>query len=305
LREYSPGRFEELLLWPAGTSSNDVSGLYVTPDASAGPLPTTSAGSTEVARVRGETATVIALRSATPAAAVVWEVAPGMRAMLTSGGITLNGIAPASSTTTRPPVLDPEVASRLLALARQISPVSDATWSLELRTGRNQPGKGFKPITPLVLGAPHGSTEINVYEPGFTAIESLDVPGFASGTFSLGRTAAEGPALRPPAGSGTVGVRGTRGAFDLDGPGVTPHQLSWPEHGAVYTLTYADGPTHQQAIAVADALSFPSPAQWHTLLFPATLRTDLVPVPHDLFDRILYGEAQSSVGSNPVPPTTG
>ncbi len=56
---------------------------------------------------------------------------------------------------------------------------------------------------------------------------------------------------------------------------------------------------------MADALSFPTAAQWPALLFPTTLRTDLVPMPHDLFDPLLLGRAQSSVSSNPAPPTTG
>ena len=200
-------------------------------------------------------------------------------------------------------MLDRALAARLLAVANRIVPVSDEAWANALRYGRDSAATGFHPITPLVLAAPHGSTEINVYEPGFFALESLDVPGFAPGTFSLTYQSA-GPAALNLKGLATVRILGKKGAFVEDVAGQSPHQLSWAEPGVLVTLSYPDGPTHGQAIAVANSLTVVTPARWQALLFPVTLRTDLVPVPHDLFDRMLHGGVQTSTNSSSVTSTT-
>ena len=77
---YSPGRWESIYLLPAGTPvGTGPYTLLVAPDAAAHLSLPTSPGSTESARVRGAPATVIAITSDRPVAAVVWEIGAGSR----------------------------------------------------------------------------------------------------------------------------------------------------------------------------------------------------------------------------------
>ena len=295
LKAYSPGRWEELLVFPAGTPRGEGPyALLITPDASAGKvsLPTTP-HSTETATVNGKPATVIALQSPTPAAAILWEIAPGLKAMLATDGPIGGGISEDYRTgatwTTPPPRIDSALANRLLATADRIGSVDDATWFSRLRSG------GISRPTPLaapLVPAPsRGHAELDGVEPPFFMSEHLDVPGFRPGTVTIAFSA-YGPVDLKGKGLHPVSVRGTQGIF-ADSPIVAhrpqTHGLTWFERGLRVTIAYEGGATRRQVIDLADSLVVATAAQWRSLVEPSTLRLDLDPMPKNLFTNFAEG----------------
>jgi hypothetical protein len=290
LRTYSPGREEELWLSPSGSSPNLPYGLVITPDGSAGPLPPRSSASAEVGTVRGQPATALALSSDTPAAVVVWEIAPGMKALLGSQTIgSYSPSSPASSTTaTTEPVLDRALAAKLFAIADRIGPVDDATWWHALQSGYPS-GRGFDFLAPLVLEPPDGTTEVSWTNPGLGFTAALDVHGHHLSLTTLSANASnQGSAARDRR------VHGVPAGFNPDERGNGVEDLSWHEHGEDVTLTFGPGLSESEALAIANSLVVPSESQWHALLEPAFLRTDLVPMPTDVFGRIFSVPQQGS-----------
>ena len=114
----------------------------------------------------------------------------------------------------------------------------------------------------------------------------LDVPGRPPGTYRLtgGPLGGEDPALSETSDVlDHVAVRGTTGqvsSYPRYAATTIPYveSLVWVEDGTRYTLDFTSNSTDVGAAEVADRLGVLSPDQWHEMLFPAILRTDLVPM---------------------------
>jgi hypothetical protein len=318
---YSPGRYVFLAIvtddatYPAGGvgagSSKDRGGdlrIMVTDvpldemRSSLGP----DVGPAEPSSVNGHPAEIFGPDPSGPALSgtVVWQVAPHVEAML-----TLNGSA--SSTFTGPAAA--HVAAGLVEL-------DDAAWSALLDP---------PPVTTwLGLTGRAGRGEIAEYSPGVAGgknlRQALDTPGWDRGTFLLSEEAIEGPIdlwqtpgsvdgdTQAPdaAGGDQVPVRGTVGRIRaVEGLAQkTPYtdSLLWTENGVLYELDFTAAASPADAVEVAGRLRPLSATEWQALLFPSTLRTDLVPM---LLTTTKVDGDPGGTGSAPTssdgPPTTG
>jgi hypothetical protein len=229
------------------------------------------------------------------AGSLVWQPVPGVVAEL--------NVVVASSTGSVPP----EVLAQLVAVG--LVEVDEATWEHLIDPEPDAPRLG--------LTGRSGVGEISGYGFGGSVAQVLDTPGFAPGTFQLTASGSPGPdtfdAVDDP---DHVDVRGTSGllgdapAYMANAYGST-RSLSWVEDGSLYRLDFPDAITPDHAVKVADRLTTLMPGEWHALLFPTTLRTDLVPMPQfgPAVDPPPEGPSGStilSVPSSPTsPPTTG
>jgi len=290
IENYSPGRqLTEYLQPPAGSS--DPGGAQLT-------LTVTEASLSDVAHESGHwTGAEPITLNGQPAvsypaipggpqmtASVVWHADDHVVAEL----VVLN-----PDQSGQPPHLADQLAAGLVEL-------DDQAWA-----GLLEPqGVNRRNVALAVLGN-DGHTEISYYAPtdasggGGGLGEVLDVPGYAPGTFTLVtffvRITPSTPSSEPPGLVGTTPatsgggpdsmiVRGSSAVVlappaDVEVPDDFQSQLIWNEDGMQYRLEFKHAVSPQDAAKVADRLSRPSMADWQALLFPSTLRTDLVPMP--------------------------
>jgi hypothetical protein len=198
-----------------------------------------------------------------PTATVAWQPAPHVVAELTMGD--LNGTEAARRAAT--------------LLASTLVELDDATWWNLLNPSPAASWSG--------LAAPDGVGELAVLNTGSQAVQVLDTPKWAPGTFMLTTTLGDpNPDNFNGTGPEDLDVRGTRGVItdtpsylrSAHGPSYT-RRLSWVQDRALYSLDFTAAASPADAVKVADRLSILTDAQWHALLFPAMLRTDLVPLP--------------------------
>jgi hypothetical protein len=293
LAGYSPDRWELLYLRSSADRRDGLLDLVIAPDASAGVNLPTAPGTIEIARVRGVSAVVVAIPSSSHGAAVIWEIAPGVKALLRTDDVAATPGLPLRTT------LDRATAARLLAVANRIGPVPDSAWWRAVSHFGSTSG-GFDIAVPPVLTGQHGHTEIGLIQPGAFEPEWFDAPGFTPGSLFAEVKGGGGPGTIPksvPGPARIVEVRGTRGIW-LPASSLDPHpRLEWTERGLFVTLVSSAAPASGQGsadrlVAAADAMSVPTAAEWHALLSPATVRTDLVPMPTDVFTQWLAGPQQ-------------
>jgi hypothetical protein len=283
---YVPGRSAGIGLYPKLVAPRDGEDVSVAnPALGAGfTLDVTAVSPAEFVEQFGPDATVTAChvnehpaQCVSPPAAepnsrglVVWQPADGVLAKLS--------VAPGS---------EPETAGdRAAAVASQLIEMDDADWWT--RAGAPAPLIG--------LGLPDsgGHAELNFYGPsdqGGSSGQVFDVPGWAPGTFQLFTSATAKPQTSLPtefAGVEVedVTVRGTPGVvttiprpLPFASPFVYTRSLIWVEGGLGYRLDFPDGTSTADAIAFAARLSTLSEDGWHDLLYPETVRPDLVPMP--------------------------
>ena len=228
-------------------------------------------------------------------------------------------------------------------LAGQLVPVSDDAWwaltggarssftTSSGTTGGTTPLRRSGSLDDLGarLGLGDGRTTAMQLHAGMDVTTVLDVPGFATGTFTLTTNFAT-PFTRPLAKAGQAGAVKVRGTFGIEedrGPAVSGpgHQfaLSWVEGSQVYQLRYGppfrwDGqtthsqgplPTIGDAVRVAAELRTLSLDTWKALLSPDSLRLDLTSPGgvgcYSLACPIVPGGSTSTTSTVPGTATTG
>jgi len=115
-------------------------------------------------------------------------------------------------------------------------------------------------------------------------VQRFDAPGSPPGTFQL--TSQAGVALdlhRAVSSAESVDVRGTSGLVGEAPDYVNTdfhysRSLVWADGGTLFRLDFTDVATDEQAVAFADGLSVLTTDERQALLFPTSLRTDLVPM---------------------------
>ncbi len=184
------------------------------------------------------------------------------------------------------------------AIVELIHPVDDEAWLAALNPPRGAVYPPAKDPTvdffmamasqPLHLGidAPPGRARLSVW-PWRQTQSELDVEGYAPAAFRL-VTDRMHPEWTMEVQSGDpIAVRGTEGILDLeagnlpgeegstDKPGWTGtfvrgynRSITWSEGGSTVQLTFLDGPTVDEALAVASSLVVLDDEQWSALLFP-------------------------------------
>ncbi len=148
-------------------------------------------------------------------------------------------------------------------------------------------------VAGLTWTSPDGHAELAVYGPsdsGGYSVQVFEVAGWAPGTFQLIGSAGAQPATSlPDQFAGTkledVTVRGVPGVVttvpqevDLGPPFAYTRSLLWVEGGLSYRLDFTDAASPADAVAFAARLGPLTEARWHDLLYPETIRTDLVPI---------------------------
>ena len=185
-------------------------------------------------------------------------------------------------------------------MAGSLVALDDATW-WGLLNPFGTPRDGV-----LALVGSGGHSEISSYQAadasggGGSNVQVLDVPGYAPGTFELtthffvptpgpaGPTKESGtvPGTTPDTeGADSIEVRGTRAEVlalppDLEVPDGFQSWVAWNQNGVPYRLSFDHTISPQDAARVAERLSAPTEDEWHAMLFPSTLRIDLVPMPN-------------------------
>jgi hypothetical protein len=288
---YSPGREIDLAFLPAGPALSPPASVEPSDGGSAACEPCTTAqvdsatlrmtvseaSFDEVGRSLGATAPGTPLQLGPHpavyvpnrvggdfAGTLVWNPAPGVIAQL--------------STVIAGPV-EPEVAARTtLLLAGGLVEVDQATWEQLIDPTPTAPRLG--------LPGDGGHGEILSYSPtGGRTVQILDVAGFPPASMQLtARSGGDEATLDAVDDPDHVDVRGTSGLLQDTSPlGVGAlgfgRSLTWVEDGSTYELAFTDAISSRDAVKVANRFTVLTPAEWHALLFPTTLRTDLVPMP--------------------------
>ncbi len=146
----------------------------------------------------------------------------------------------------------------------------------------------------LGLAATDGHAELALYGPseeGGSSAQVFDAAGWAPGTFELITSASAKPSTSLPTQFAGVkledlSVRGVPGIVTTAPEHALQLALShhtrwliWVEGGMEYRLDFTDAASTADAVEFAGRLAPMTDEQWHDLLFPATIRPDLVPMP--------------------------
>lgn len=209
-----------------------------------------------------------------------WWVDPtGVVVQLTSGP------RPGTQTNEQGPWDDYPTLDQVLGVVSLIQPVEDRDWVQALLPAEGTPdpesGVTSRPLR-LGLHVDPGRTALDV-NPWLSVGTVLAVDGFAPETFHLRVTS--DPRQRGRADGGDrVTVRGVEGRLDIfEGTGVQMgpggagepedkpfirRSVIWDEGGSTVELSYEDGATVDDAVAVANSLVVLDDASWLALLFP-------------------------------------
>jgi hypothetical protein len=292
---YRPGWAVEEVLHLPDLPPGQVYDLGTAPDAAVHLKVPTGPGQTMRVTVLGHAAIAFALPSAEPEVGLVWNPAPGVTALMTSGGLSANGSGPGETTTTKPPTLDTGLATKLVAAANQLVPADARRQEQLLDAGLGRLG----PTARLSLSTAGSAAELLELVPTEVVSQMLEdahlLPEPVALDTSLATDRREiwpafGRAIRlrgHPAQQRAITLSVAVGALQ---PG-RYEVITWTEHGLQLELMYRTGPTLAQVERFADALAPVSAARWHELVFPSVLDTALVPMPTDAFGG-LVGQAQ-------------
>jgi len=174
-----------------------------------------------------------------------------------------------------------DAGAKAVALAGQLVELDDVAWQSLLNPDSSSEWLG--------LSGSVGRGEIVSFDPGGGSgllVQVLDVPGRPVGTYRLSGGPLGGDdadMADTPDVLDHVAVRGTVGlVFSYPRYATTTfpysESLVWVEGGTRYTLDFTNDSTDVAAAALADQLKVLTSDEWHDLLFPTTLRTDLVPM---------------------------
>jgi hypothetical protein len=308
LAVYSPGRSVYELFRPVGATRSQVYDLAMAVSASSAVKLPTTPGSTMSVTVRGVPATAFALRSLDPAAGLTWQVAPGITALLTTGSLS-EGVSSGGSTTSLPLTLDPALAAKLVALADQLVPMSAQAQQRALEAWAAPAG----PTVRLTMPTARGDAEMWEVSPSGELRQVVEDRDLVDGAVELdtgylgGGNSYETPPgqhIRIRGHDAVLSTHDQSTAFGPFAPG-RYEMVTWVEGKVELALQYRSGVPIAQIEKLALELAPASAARWQQMIFPTTLRTDLVPMPTNVFGNLIGpGSTETFSGSGTELPVT-